>query len=447
MRAQITKYLSEIRASYWFVPMVMAVGAVLLSTTTIALDSYVPTAWLERVPGLYTNEPDGARGLLATVAGSMITVAGVTFSLTLLAVSHSTGQFGPRLLTNFMRDRGNQVTLGTFIATFLYCLLVLRTVRSADEYVASEYESAFVPHISVLCALLLTLASVGVLIYFIHHVPESIRISHVLAEVGRELLARCESTFPQKIGAGEENSSRLNAPPELLLPDHFEELAEVVCHPSHGYIQAIDQTGLLATAVEYDLIVRVYSRPGDFVSKGMRAFAVWPSEKAEAAAADLQAVFAYGGHRTATDNPRFLVDQLVEVAMRALSPGVNDPITALNCIDWLQSCLIQLADREPVSAFRFDEANNIRFVADPVGYADFVSAAFDQLRPYVSADRNAAIYTMKSIRTIIANTRSPERREFLLEHADLLLGAAKHAGLFEPDIESLREIRESMNRL
>lgn len=450
MRAQITKYLSAVRASYWFVPSLMAFGAVTLSVITIGIDALVGVDWPEHVPGLYSNQPDGARGLLATVAGSMITVAGVTFSLTLLAVSHSTGQFGPRLLTNFMRDRGNQITLGTFIATFLYCLLVLRTVRSAEEQVGDdsigELGEAFVPHISILCALMLTLASVGVLIYFIHHVPESIRISHVLGDVGRELLRKCESTFPQKLGAHAASQTTGAAPTHAQLPDHFEELAKIVNHKVNGYIQAIDQSGLMATAEQFDLVVRVYSQPGDFVSRGVPMLAVSPAERADQAIDDLHAAFAYGGHRTATDNPRFLVDQLVEVAMRALSPGVNDPLTAFNCVDWLQCCLIQLADREPESGYRFDSENKLRFVATPVGYADFAASIFDQLRPYFAADRNAALYMMKMIRTVARNTDLHQRQKVLKEHADLLLAAAEHGEMFEPDLEELRTIHDNITR-
>jgi uncharacterized membrane protein len=143
------------------------------------------------------NQPEGARTLLATVAGSMITVAGVTFSLTILAVSYATSHFGPRLLDNFMRDRGNQITLGTFLATFLYCLLVLRTVRSgSDIFKPGANAALFVPHLSVLVAIALTLASVGVLIYFIHHIPESIHISNVLHRISRELSDKIEDLYP-----------------------------------------------------------------------------------------------------------------------------------------------------------------------------------------------------------------------------------------------------------
>ena len=129
MRAWIWKTVESIRQSYWFIPMLMTLGAVVMSIVMVALDRIEGITWLDRIPWLYANQPSGARALLQTIAGSMITVAGVTFSITIAAVANSSAQFGPRLMTNFMNDRGNQITFGTFVATFLYCLLVLRTVR------------------------------------------------------------------------------------------------------------------------------------------------------------------------------------------------------------------------------------------------------------------------------------------------------------------------------
>ena len=205
MKARILAHIDGLRSSYWFIPSVMALGAIVLSFVTTAIDGRIGPGWIERVSWLYANKPDGARGLLSTVAGSMIGVAGVTFSITIASVVYASGQYGPRLLTNFMSDRGNQVTLGTFIATFLYCLLVLRTIRAADEASGAANPSgdvvgAFVPHVAIVTALVLALASVGVLIFFIHHVPESIHVSHVIAGVGRDLSEKIEKLFPERIG-------------------------------------------------------------------------------------------------------------------------------------------------------------------------------------------------------------------------------------------------------
>jgi uncharacterized membrane protein len=155
----------RLRGSYWFLPALMAAGAVALSFAAVALDARLGDDWAEGIGWFHQNKAEGARNLLATVAGSMIGVAGLTFSIAIAAVMQAAQNFGPRLIVNFMRDRGNQVVLGTFVATFVYCLMVLRTVQGASEGTA-----AFVPHLSVLIGVVLALASLGVLIYFPHPV-------------------------------------------------------------------------------------------------------------------------------------------------------------------------------------------------------------------------------------------------------------------------------------
>ena len=207
MRARLQQLLYRVRGSYWFVPGVMAVAAILLSYVSVQLDRRYGDLWVAQYSWLVPNQPDGARALIATVAGSMITVAGVTFSLTILAVSYATSHFGPRLLDNFMQDRGNQVTLGMFVATFLYCLLVLRTVRSVPQsFDPAMSNQVFVPHLSVFLAVGLALASVAVLIYFIHHVPESIYISNVLHRISDQISLKVDeprhARGPESVGTG-----------------------------------------------------------------------------------------------------------------------------------------------------------------------------------------------------------------------------------------------------
>jgi len=173
LRARIQQLIYFIRSSYWFVPTIMATLAIILSLTTVHIDRSYGASWMTDVWWVSLNQPEGARALLATVAGSMITVTGVTFSLTILAVSHATSHYGPRLLDNFMRDRGNQYTLGTLVATFLYCLLVLRTIRSPVSYQDTSLQfEIFVPQLSILIAIALTLASVAMLIFFPSHSRE-----------------------------------------------------------------------------------------------------------------------------------------------------------------------------------------------------------------------------------------------------------------------------------
>ncbi len=197
MKARLLRLSNTLRESYWFVPTIMALAALLLALTTVMIDSHAgSTTWTTGLPGLDTARPDGARSLLSAIGGSMIGVAGTTFSVTIAAVVYASGQYGPRLLSNFMSDRGNQVTLGTFIATFVYSLVVLRTIHSAGE--GGSAVAAFVPQLALLIALVLVLCSIAVLIYFIHHVPMQIHINSVIEQIGGRLVDDIEARFPAR---------------------------------------------------------------------------------------------------------------------------------------------------------------------------------------------------------------------------------------------------------
>lgn len=447
MRAHLLKLWLDTQASYWFWPSLMATSAILLAIFTTVVDANIDGDWPEEIPFIFSNQPEGARALLATVAGSMITVTGITFSLTLLAVSHATSQFGPRLLTNFMRDRGNQLTLGVFVATFLYCLMVLRTVRSAEEVAsgdapANEAMGAFVPHVSILTAMVLTILSVGVLIYFIHHIPESIRLSNVVADVGRQLIRQIEELFPETIAESPPDTKQ--TPDSLQLPQG--EPHKVLCS-SDGYVQAIDERGIIEAAVENDLVFEIVCRPGTFASQGMTLLKAWPASSVdEDLEQQLEFMFARGVHRTSNQNSLFLVDQLVEVAARALSPGVNDPMTAFTCFDWLQSSLIHLAKRKLPSKYRFDEQGTLRMIGEPVSFAGFCTAIFDQMRPYVSADRNAAIRMMEMIHNVRSSIDNRSLDSLLHDHAQQLFESCQAAGLDGCDLNLLAELKSEKGK-
>ncbi|MGB7347206.1 MAG: DUF2254 domain-containing protein [Pirellulaceae bacterium] len=422
MKAILITAWATIRTSYWFIPSLMAIAAIVLSFATTAVDSRIGSEWLEKISWLYANKPAGARAVLSTVAGSMITVAGVTFSMTILSISHTTSQVGPRLVNNFMRDRGNQFTLGVFIATFLYCVMVLRTVRNADTAAAggvsgsADLTAAFVPHVAVMVGLLLAIASVGVLIFFIHHIPETIHVSNIIAGVGRELNEKIEEQFPARVGQPNEDDSERET--EANLPEDFYEDARRVGSEVIGYLEYLDSDGLMNLAKQHDLVLRLLAKPGDFRTSENTLLLASPASRVTDEVRDaIRAKFIFGAKRTPTQDLRFQINQLVEVAMRALSPGVNDPFTAMNCMDWLQSALENLSERELPDAHRYDDDHNLRMVAEATTFNSFASLVFDQLRPYVATDRNAAIHMMEMIASIAAHVSSDRHRKSLVQHA------------------------------
>jgi uncharacterized membrane protein len=387
VRARLIRFANQLSESYWFVPTIMALAALLLAAAMIWLDSHHATGWMDSLPWLYAARPDGARSLLSSIGGSMIGVAGTTFSVTIAAVVYASGQYGPRLLSNFMSDRGNQVTLGTFIATFLYSLVVVRTIRSPGE---TPGEPGFVPQLAVLVGVLLVLCSIAVLIYFIHHVPSRIHINSVIERIGDRLLAEIDNRFPVCIGEPLDDDADDDRVPLAFRADATAADAAKragVRAKETGYVQLIDTRAIMEMAGDRGTILRLQYQAGDFVHRGSVLLEASPPEALDDdAEAKLRDAFAIGARRTALQDLRFLIDELVEIAARALSPGVNDPFTANSCLDWLGAALADLARRELPSRLRAGEDGALRVIAHPVSFAGFVDRAFGALAQYASAD-------------------------------------------------------------
>lgn len=421
MKSTILRLVGYLRESYWFIPSLMTIAAAVLAVLMIYLDGYFGTSWMDLLPGLYTARPEGARGLLSAVGGSMIGVAGTTFSVTIAAVVYASGQYGPRLLTNFMADRGNQVTLGTFIATFIYTIVVLRSVRSAGEGDAGS--DAFVPQLALLVAMLLVVASIAVLIYFIHHVPQRIHINGVIERIGTQLLDAVKTQFPD--GPTDAPTQPKGAGATVVSVDRRPDDTAVVRARAVGYIRLLDNTALIETACDKDVVVTLRHKPGDFIHQGTVLAWVWPRERCDEAMEQCVAdAFTVGSRRTPMQDIRFLIDELVEIGTRALSSGVNDPFTANSCIDWLTAAFAELAGRETPSGRRFDDDGNLRIVAVPLGFDMLMRRSFGGLAQYVSTDRLAAGRFLDAMCDIAAACPAPENRAVVVRQVERFRGLA-----------------------
>ena len=369
--------LNRLQSTYWFLPAILTVAAAGLGLGLTALDrSYPdPTSWMGWA---YGGGADGARALLSAVAGSIITVVSVTFSVIVVALTVSSQHFGPRLLNSFMRDHGAQLVLGTFTGTFAYCLIVLRTVQGSD----GDGYSAFVPHLAVTGAVVLALLSVGMLIYYVHHAAVSMQVSAITAGVAHELERTITRVYPEHLGEGTD-------PPVRQAPPAHPEAFPVHATRS-GYVQEIDSAKVLDLAREFDATIWLIARPGDFVMESGRLAAAHPRPAdPERFENTLTESFVLGTDRTSYQDVGFAVQQLVEVALRGLSPGVNEPFTAVTCIDHLGQGLSKLANRRIPSAVRTDTDGTVRVVAHPLTFEELVEAAFEPIALY--ADRNPAI--------------------------------------------------------
>lgn len=398
-------------------PALFAAGAVLLALALLSIGERFARSG-EPLDFLYAGTPEGARNVLGMLAGSMIGTAGVTFSITIVALSLASSQFGSRLLRNFLRDPGNQIVLGSFVATFLYCLVVLRSV--VDE--------APVPALAITGAVALSIASLGVLIYFFHHVATSIQASSVVSAVAHDLERAIDRFCNGTRDCADEETAALPAGGTIVTAERS------------GYIQAIDHEGLVSIAVRREGLVEALHRAGDFVIAGgaLARIATSASQsEADEDVAPLRRAFMVGPQRTPDQDLEYSVRQLVEIAVRALSPGINDPFTAINCIDWLGVATAQLARRGmPARCYR-DDDGQVRLIANAPTFPGVVDAAFQQIRQAGAGHVAVAIRLLETFTAVAGHVQTPPDAETLRLQIDRVFEAALAAGPIEADAAML----------
>jgi uncharacterized membrane protein len=413
----------RVRSSYWFVPagLTLAAAAAAVVITTFersALGQQVVTA----LP-LRTVSPDGARAILSTLAGSMVTLAGVTFSITIVALTVASSQFGPRLLANFMRDTGNQVSLGTFIATFTFSLLVLRRVGGVES-------SDFVPQLALTVAMALGIVSLGVLIYFIDHVSRSIQARQVISVAGRQLDHALETFFPEGEEAPEEDEAIVQQ-----LVDRTSAGTAVTAEQS-GYVEIIDHEGLLEDATELNLLIEECCRNGEFIVEGEPLLRVLPAPSAETVKR-LRERVALTVRRPDRGDVLTSIRQVVEIGVRALSPGVNDPFTAANCIEQLGASLRLLAERGPSIRLRRDDGGAPRLILPSSPIEEVVDAAFDPMRLYGRGTLIVPLTLLHTLSALGAQARQPDLRAALRVQLERVHDASLEALSLEADQQRL----------
>ena len=408
----LRKLWIQVRSSLWFVPTVLVILGAGAAVVLVELDiAYADVLGGQSWEPLLNAGAEGARGMLTAIASSMITVAGVAFSITIVTLSLASTQYTPRILRNFMRDRGNQFVLGTFVAIFTYCLIVLRTIRGGGE----KNGGGFVPLLAVAFGMVLALASIGCLIFFIHHVAASIQASTILKAIANETDAAIDALHPDELRADEQAHA---------VDAHRQREIEwrAVDAERSGYLQHGNAEGLLRFAKQHDVVVRLERAPGDYVAAGMPLASVSGAIDKDAARA-LRRHFVIGAFRTVDQDAGFGIRQIVDIAMKALSPSVNDTSTAVTCIDYLSVLLSKLATRRLEAPCTTDDGEQRVLASAPV-FDDLVAKAFDEIR--LSADGNVTIILQMlcALRRVASVTKSSSRRRALLEQTRVIIDAA-----------------------
>lgn len=424
---KIRRLWSKLRTSFWFVPSLIIAASILLAVALIEVDSSGGERFLARWPRIFGVGSEGARGILSTIAGSMMTVVGVTFSMTLVTLALASSQYTSRILRNFMGDRVMQVVLGIFSGIFTYCLIVLRTIRSGDH-------DEFVPSLAVSFAVVLAISGIVALIFFIHHIASSIQASSIIASVAAETMTAVDRLFPEKLGEGPSDDTENRDP---SIPPERE--WQAVPAPQSGYIQSLDNATLLRVAKEQKTIVRMERCIGEFVVEGTPLVSVAQNKDLDDEIIDdLQNAYGIDRHRTVEQDSGFGIRQLVDIALRALSPGINDTTTAVMCVDYLTAILSRLVTRDIPSSCRHEDGE-LRVITIGPTFGSLVAKSFDQIRGSAEGNLVIMLRMLGALHTIGSLTDSVTRRRILYMHAQCIAETAEQTLRFEADRERFDE--------
>ncbi|WP_298957171.1 DUF2254 domain-containing protein [uncultured Methylobacterium sp.] len=417
MRARIRAWIEFLGDQFWLRPALVVLACIGLAQVAVWLETARITGYDPSSPNAnwgWTGGAEGARALLSAVASSTIGVAGTTFSITIAALTLASNQMGPRLLRNFVRDARNQLVLGTFLGTFAYALMVLRTVRTVEE-------ETFVPHLAISGAVLLALVCLGTLVWFVHHVATSINVETVVDAVHRDL---CTA-----VAARTRDEPDLSPPAEAVR-------GTSVAPVDGGYLQVVDTEGLADWAQEHGVVLALRVRPGDFVPKGFPVafLSAGVSETTEAVTRSL----TFGRRPAALQDLEYSVRQLVEIAVRALSPGINDPMTAGSVLDHLGDALCRIAPRHlPTGAVARE--GRIVLVHSVTDYDGLCDAMFHMIRQNAAGSVHVLARMLDVLTRVAEVERLTSRLSELGRHADLVLAAARRDVADPSDLADLEE--------
>ncbi len=397
-------YLRErLETSVWVLPLGLCLLSAALAVAMLWLDRHTAASGREL---LGTAMPvAAARQVLGVIAASIIGVGGVAFSLTMVALTLTSGQYGPRIIRHFLEDTGSKLSLGLFLGVYVYALVV-----------TTGYTSSDVARYSVLGAVVLAFLALVGFVGFIHRTATDLQADRIIERIGTQLsTALGRMADPQAFDGREHDTlawrrAARGQPATALRSRH------------HGYVQVIDHAALAAWCDSHDCRIAVRVRAGDFVVEGSDVMKVYgtPGSDVEALEAALVPFIVTGPMRTPVQDPEYAITQLVQLAARALSPGINDPGTAITCVDWFSLALSHIVDRELPGSVHPDSTGTPRLLARSSDFPGIMKAGYAQMRQFACGDVSVSVSLLESLARLARLTRRPRRLRVLREHAELL---------------------------
>lgn len=427
-------FWKELLATFWFLPVSILISSIALAVGSVYLDNTVSISQDGWLRFFIVNSPDSARTILSTISGAMIGVAGTVFSVTLVALTLASSQFGPRLIKKFMYVRLNQVVLGSYIATYLYCLIVLIAIKGAEEYM-------FIPSISILIAILTAILNIILLIVFIHQIAVSIQADKVVSDISSFISNQVETLFPERMGDGKEPSKAIDLSKEISTYSKRIPFKSA----KGGYLQYIDGDSLMDIVSDYNVLFDLNYRPGAFLVKGLEIGSIYSNQELKKEQLEkIEDQFVIGDVKTSQQDLEFSIFQMVEIAARALSPGVNDPFTAIACIDNLTATLSYLGQTRFPSKYRHDPDGKLRIIADTIDFEGVLDAAFNQIRQFSGGSPSVIIRLMEALITIKSFVSENSKEKSLVRHAEMVFRLGKNTLTEKNDLNDLRKRAEKI---
>jgi len=422
-------FWKELLSTFWFLPVLIISLAVFLSITTVTIDNFFELTKDGWICIFLVNDPDSARSILSTISGAMIGVAGTVFSVTLVALTLASSQFGPRLVKNFMYVKLNQVVLGSYISTYLYCLLVLNAIKNVEGEI-------FIPSISILLAILAAIANIVLLIVFIHRIAVSIQADKVIADISEFMAAHLIDLYPEKLD--ENKVFKRNIGIDAATSSYPKRVS--IKSNTSGYLQYISFEVLLDLITKDNSLLVVHNKQGNYIVSGIEIAELWTHSNYEAEKiAKVLNQFVIGKTKTPQQNLEYSIQQLVEMAARALSPGINDPFTAMACIDNLASTMSYLAQAKFPSTQKHDEDDILRIITKAEDFEGLLDTSFNQIRQYSSGMPAVIIRLMEALTTIQKFTTKETHKKAVIKHARMVLFLGEESINEKNDIDDLKD--------
>jgi uncharacterized membrane protein len=396
----------KLRNSMWFIPMMLVAGAILLAYACLGIDDAATADFARYYPQPYAGGADSIRMMLSAIATSMITVSGITFSLTISSLAQVSGQLTARVLRNFMSNLTNKLVLGFFVGLFAYCIVVIRTIRLKDDAAG-----AFIPALSVFMAMALAVIGIGVLIYFIHYVALSVQASTVVSSVADETLKTLKKLYPNLLSKNDQENSVTSPPVQAGRSE------QVVLPHKHGYVQLIDEQRLRQFALDHGCVVRVDAGTGDFVTSQSPLVSLINLDQpvSQSISQAINRAFSIHSTRTIDEELAFGIRQLVDIALKALAPAADDTTTAVLALDYLSAILVDVAQRQLQP-----ELVTLSFIPKHPTFANLVNGALDQIRDRAAGNTVVLTRLLFLLQTVARPTTHSSRRSVLISHARLI---------------------------